>query len=284
MSETNYSQLRVWRDELDTVAVPLANAPLVEQLRMAFEAATGWVLDRAETVAQIRQRRELGLSDLDSTAPLEIVDMSAGLEPRQHAQNRQRCDRLAAVLSELLRELAEVRAEVRKTHMQMAAAGNLSLRREQLIRWGESIQHYVQLATERHGFSGAAIYLLTDDAQSLDRRFACGCAAIPHAERSRRLTDAPADVEAMAGHAITLTRVAEIKRWRAPIACRATVCLPLSSLSNVLGTIWFFSAKRRRLSDSVVNQLELFAGRIASEIECANLARHVVRAVRSIDA
>ncbi|HMP79737.1 MAG TPA: hypothetical protein PKD54_09825, partial [Pirellulaceae bacterium] len=257
MNEADFSYLRVWRDEQELSATLHRVSPIIERLRAAFEAATGWVLDRAEPLKELQTRFELGLSELDSAAPLAIVDMSAGLEPRQPALHRQKCDRLAVAISDLLRELANARRELRDARYQLAASAPVSLRVEQVFGWAESIQKYLATATTEHGFTSAAIYVLDSNAQELLFRFGCGDAAGSATVSRRSIKECPADVEAMSGHAITLTRLVDIRHWQPPMPCRTAVCLPLSSLSNILGSIWFTSDKRRRISNRLLKELEL---------------------------
>ncbi len=76
-----------------------------------------------------------------------------------------------------------------------------------------------------------------------------------------------ADLEALAGHAVALEDTAKYQHWNLPEVCGAAVCIPVSSPTTPLGTLWVFSDEPRPLSDHEVNLVEIAAGRIASDLE-----------------
>jgi serine phosphatase RsbU (regulator of sigma subunit) len=86
-------------------------------------------------------------------------------------------------------------------------------------------------------------------------------------EPARPLQGAIADLEALTGHAVVLKDDALIDYFRTPEPCAAAVCVPVSTPSTVLGTLWIFSQEKRDFSDKQVNLLEIIAGRVAGELE-----------------
>ena len=55
--------------------------------------------------------------------------------------------------------------------------------------------------------------------------------------------------------------------WNAPEAAAAAVCVPVSTATIPLGTLWIYSARERDFSDEEVNLIEIVAGRLASDLE-----------------
>jgi GAF domain-containing protein len=84
---------------------------------------------------------------------------------------------------------------------------------------------------------------------------------------ARPLHDQLADLEALLGHAVVLEDPQMFELWRVPESCAACVCLPVSTATTPLGTIWFFADEARTFSDRDTGTLELAAGRIASDLE-----------------
>ena len=58
-----------------------------------------------------------------------------------------------------------------------------------------------------------------------------------------------------------------IRYWHAPEASGASVCVPVSSSTTPLGTLWVFSDDPRDFSDPQTNLIEVVAGRLAAELE-----------------
>ena len=59
--------------------------------------------------------------------------------------------------------------------------------------------------------------------------------------------------------------------WRSPEPAAAAVCVPISSPTVPLGTLWFFSQRERPFSDEQTNIAEVVAGKIAADLDRAAL-------------
>ncbi len=86
-------------------------------------------------------------------------------------------------------------------------------------------------------------------------------------EPARELAGGLGDLEALLGHAVVLSEPAMIRYWHAPEAAASAVCVPVSSPTTPLGTLWIFSDSPRDFSDHQTNLIEVVAGRLAAELE-----------------
>jgi sigma-B regulation protein RsbU (phosphoserine phosphatase) len=84
---------------------------------------------------------------------------------------------------------------------------------------------------------------------------------------ARPLRGSTADLEALVGHAVVLEDTSVTPNWRCPEDFAAAVCVPVSSPSIPLGTLWVFSDEPRDFSPEQTNLLEIIAGRLAADLE-----------------
>ena len=77
-----------------------------------------------------------------------------------------------------------------------------------------------------------------------------------------------ADLEALLGHAVALESTADmVGAWKTPEPAEAALCVPVSSPTVPLGTLWFFCNRERPFSDEQTNMAEVVAGKIAADLE-----------------
>ena len=89
-----------------------------------------------------------------------------------------------------------------------------------------------------------------------------------------------ADLEALLGHAVVMEEPAMMPYWNPPENFPAAVCVPVSSPTNLLGTLWVFADESRSFDDHQTNILEVIAGRLAAELERETLLREAIEAGR----
>ncbi len=133
----------------------------------------------------------------------------------------------------------------------------------------------------------AALYTLDDATTELQLRASWGLPAGRLLQPARPLEGAIADLEALLGHAVALERASSFGPWRAPEKFPAALCVPVSTATNPLGTLWFFSDHERDFSDVHTGLAELTAGRIAAELDRAALIAARVEGIetaRQLDA
>ena len=85
-----------------------------------------------------------------------------------------------------------------------------------------------------------------------------------------------ADLEALLGHAVVLNDDSLMATWNAPEDFPTAVCVPVSSPTTLLGTLWVFSNEKRDFNDRETNIMEVVAGRLASDLEREMLLRSAV--------
>ena len=82
-----------------------------------------------------------------------------------------------------------------------------------------------------------------------------------------------ADLEALLGHAVVLNDEHVIRMWNMPEDFPAAVCVPVSTPTTLLGTLWVFCNEKRDFNDRETNIVEVVAGRLASDLEREMLLR-----------
>lgn len=117
------------------------------------------------------------------------------------------------------------------------------------------------------GFDAAALYLLDDETTSLKIRALWGLPTDRFLDPPRPLRGARADVEALLGSAVVLNEAYLAEAWKAPEDFDCSLCVPVASETTILGTLWFFSDRKRDIETRELETLELIAGRIVAELE-----------------
>jgi hypothetical protein len=123
------------------------------------------------------------------------------------------------------------------------------------------------------GCHAAGCYLLDEETTELKLRTSWGLPSGQLIEPARPLEGALADLEAMLGHAVVLEDDSLTEHWNPPECFPSSVCVPLSTSTTILGTLWFFCNETRDFTDDQTNLVEIIAGRIASELERESLLR-----------
>jgi hypothetical protein len=117
------------------------------------------------------------------------------------------------------------------------------------------------------GFDAAALYLLDDETTRLKIRALWGLPTDRFLDPPRPLRGARADVEALLGSAVVLNEAYLAEAWKAPEDFDCSLCVPVASETTILGTIWYFSNKKREIETRELETLELIAGRVVAELE-----------------
>lgn len=106
------------------------------------------------------------------------------------------------------------------------------------------------------GATAVAAYRLDQEATELSVVEAVGFSPFEWAIPPRALRHATADLEALCGHAVVVETAAARRRWPLPIRASAGICVPISSRSEVLGTLWCVVATPRKFNDLEVLAIE----------------------------
>jgi GAF domain-containing protein len=128
----------------------------------------------------------------------------------------------------------------------------------------------------------AALYLLDDATSELKLRSSWNLPFGSLLRPARPLRGAVADLEALLGHAVVLEDATMFESWKAPdeITAGAAVCVPVSTPTMPLGTLWLFANEARPFSDRETNMIEVVAGRLAAELERVMLLTEGASAVQ----
>lgn len=175
--------------------------------------------------------------------------------------------RMAQGIAEILGELLATRLALWQREADLAAGIPLIPHPEEdqhLAQRLEEILHSAAKVVEGHA---ACVYLLDEATTHLKLRAAWGLPKAKLLAPPRPLNTALADLEAMLGHAVALENSAQLARWNPPENFPAAICLPVSTPTTILGTLWVFSQDQRNFCERDVDLLEVTAGRVAAELE-----------------
>jgi GAF domain-containing protein len=173
----------------------------------------------------------------------------------------------APTVASLEAELERTRRALWKREAELAAGVPLVPQPQPQKHLAERMEAALKGVAEALDCRAAAVYLLDAATTELKLRSAFGLPFERFLDPPRPLPTAVADVEALAGHAVVLEDTTNYAAWNLPESCRSAVCVPISSPTVPLGTLWLLSDRPRSFSDREVNIVEIGAGRIASDLE-----------------
>jgi GAF domain-containing protein len=197
----------------------------------------------------------------------------------RHATVFGRCDwpaarKLAEELAELLTDLVSASSLVRECQAELVATTAHCVRPAGETELARRIDAVIRGGAEGLGCQAASMYLLDEATTSLLLRAAWGLPSTSLANGTRELENATADLEALIGHAVVLEDDSLFELWNVPERhFAAAVCVPVSSPTTLLGTLWLYSETPRDFTDNETNLIEIVAGRLAVEIEREMLLR-----------
>ncbi len=137
----------------------------------------------------------------------------------------------------------------------------------------ERLQAIVRCGVEAVKCSAGALYLLDEATTELKIRSHWGVDKRVFTDPARLLRGARGDLEALTGHAVVIEKRDELNYWKIPLEFTAAVCVPVSTATMPLGTLWIYSDDARAFEDTDTNLIEMVAGRIALELEREVLIR-----------
>jgi phosphoserine phosphatase RsbU/P len=187
---------------------------------------------------------------------------------------------LAGSIADLLGELWQTRQALRQREAELAAGVPVVPHREEEKHLAARLEAVLRAGVEAVDCHAAGVYLLDEATTELKLRCSYGLPADRLAASARPLQGALADLEALLGHAVVLDDDSVMPMWNVPENFPTAVCVPISTPTMLLGTLWVFSNEKRGVSDQETNILEVIAGRIASDLEREMLMRAGVDAAR----
>jgi serine phosphatase RsbU (regulator of sigma subunit) len=276
-------------------------------LLRAFQRATGWPLQYDPSPAPARTRSTQGAIPVSSgntgcLGHFQLGSEAAGIEaglgcdvleqtPRRletpgNLAHAPRIDRpsaksLASAMAGMLGELLEVRRALKEREADLAAGVPVVPHLDEPQHLADRIEAVLQGGARAVGCQAAALYLLDEATSELKLRACWGLPWDRLTAPARPLKGAVADLEALLGHAVVLADAELMRHWHVPEDFAAAACVPVSSPTTILGTLWVFSGEKRDFHDEQTNLLEIVAGRIAAELE-REMLRHEATAAAEL--
>ncbi len=272
-AEPNTHQLRVFPDlsaQPDDARAGLDAADSLRAVERAFRQATGWQLQYCPGGASHACKPDLSAPEPPGVGVslrrlrLAADATSDGIRP---AIDRDAAEALASSLSDMLDQLLRTRRALWQREAELAAGVPVVPHTEEQGHLAERLEAVLQAGAEAVGCQAAALYMLDEATTQLKLRSCWGLPPDRLTDPPRRLNGAVADLEAMLGHAVVLDDQFLLRHWNSPEEFAAAVCVPVSSSTTILGTLWFFSDQPRGFSDRETNLLEVVAGRIAADLD-----------------
>jgi hypothetical protein len=177
---------------------------------------------------------------------------------------------LASAAANLWSEVERLRHTLWLREAELAVGVPVVSRRDEEPHLALRLEAALKAAATSIGCHAAALYLLDDGTSQLKLRAAWGIARDRFLAPARPLRGAVADLEALVGHAVALEDAQLLPAWKPPddfADCASAVCVPVSSPTCPLGTLWVFSREPRSFTDEHTNLVEIVAGRIAADLE-----------------
>ncbi|MEQ8785852.1 MAG: SpoIIE family protein phosphatase [Pirellulaceae bacterium] len=258
----------------DEPARPPAANDAWNGLCQALETATGWTLrfDQQPPDAQgVAWTAPVVLPDGKNVGHVAVAtpsrDAALPADAARSTVDLAQIEPLALALGRMKAETDQLRRAVREREADLAAGVPVVVRGGEEKHLATRLESVLKGGAEAVGCDGAALYLLDDATSELKMRAVWGLPEERLLAPPRPLQGALADLEALVGHAVVLEDARRMPHWQAPEDCAAAVCVPVSTPTVPLGTLWLFSRTPRPFSDEQTNLVEIVAGRIATDLE-----------------
>jgi serine phosphatase RsbU (regulator of sigma subunit) len=253
----------------------------------AFQSATGWSLQyqttpsgkaadssSAKNTTKKRWSAPIApdMGPLEGQLTLESPDTPASAKKRPSVEFESARD-MASAVADMVSELMHTRHALWQREADLAAGVPLYPHRETEDHLADRLQAAVKAAASATDCQAAALYLLDEATTELKLRSCWGLPFDRLTAPARRLQGSLADLEALLGHAVVLENTDLMPGWNAPEDFAAAVCVPVSSSTTILGTLWVFCNEPRDFTDQQTNIAEIVAGKIASDLEREMLLR-----------
>ncbi len=257
--------LKLHREDTSPVFVPATDElTSAEILCSAFEHSTGWHL-RYEPPAGLNAWS--GSSAAANGAGLVLTPARRRDHETTRRLPRQQVEHLAAALAIVLGELDLTRRALAQREAELAAGVPITKRSDEEQHLLDRLETALASGMQAVGGQGAALYVLDENTSELKLRACVGLPPSRLLDAARPLRGALADLEALLGHAVVIENTADLPHWHCPEDFASAVCVPVSSPSTPLGTLWIFGEKPRDYSSAETNMIEVIAGRIAADLE-----------------
>ncbi len=257
---------------------PTAAPDILVTLSDALRQATGWSMQYTDQ-AELATSDAAGTSNRSASQALRIPILDTEQQPigefviqpdesRQTTSTTQtEAKQLASAIGNLIVMLEQNRETVWKQEAELATGIPVTVRKDEETHLAARLEAILRCGAEAVGCQAAAAYLLDDDTSYLKLRSCWGLPPQRLLDPPRPLQGASTDLEALVGHAVILKDPACLPDWLANEKVQAAICVPISSPTVPLGTLWMLSDTARSFDQHQSNLVEMVAGRIAAELE-----------------
>jgi GAF domain-containing protein len=267
VTQPSPASLRLFVEELPDEPNALA-LPQLAALTRAFEQSTGWRLRREHGPAAPGEVWSMAIDSFGHQPASRLILSPADEEgDAPPAIDLHRARPLALAVGGLLGELNRLRHALWQREAELAAGVPVAARPDEEPHLAERLEAVIQSGAETIGCQAAGLYLLDEHTSHLKLRAAWNLPQERLLDEPRPLRGAVADLEALVGHAVVLEDTTLLPHWRCPESFPAAVCVPVSTPTTPLGTLWVFSEKNRDFSPHETNLIEIVAGRLAADLE-----------------
>lgn len=267
---TNHSPapLRLFVEELPDEQ-PGLDLPQLSALCRAFEQTTGWQLRCEQAPAGPGEVWSAAIPACGGQPSMRLVLAPAGDEASAQPTplDLHRARPLALAVGNLLGEINRLRHALWLREAELAAGVPVAARPDEEPHLAERLEGVLKGGAEAAGCQAAGLYLLDEHTSELKLRAAWNLPPERLLAEARPLRGAVADLEALVGHAVVLEDTSLLPHWRCPEDYPAAVCVPVSSPTMPLGTLWVYSERSREFSPHETNLVEIVAGRLAADLE-----------------
>lgn len=265
-------------DEVVAIESPVANFDL-DRFCSSFTAATGYQLDYGEDInGSPHCFWSIEVAGYDPSRTLQFAMSNIGAlssaDELPSADDRLPVEGLASECANLIDDLHRTERALREREAELAAAIPLTVEvGEPPEKLASRLTAILAGGARAVNCQAAAIYMLDDETRHLKVRATWALPTNRYIDPPRTLRGSKADLEALAGHAVVLEKLADLPNWNPPETYESAVCVPVSTATMPLGTMWVFSDEQRGFTNDEVNLLEIIAGRVAGELEREVLIR-----------
>ena len=234
----------------------------------AFQQTTGQRLqyappNRAVTLPEIVWQQDI--VSIGSTEPGQLA-----LGPSHSfdvVTPKEAAGELAGEIGRLLNQVNQLRATLWKREAELATAIPVIASPAGDVHFAERLESIISGGAKAIGCTAAGLYLLDETTTHLKIRASWGLPHDVYLSEPRMLENSLADIEALTGHVVALEDTSTLPQWESPLPYGAALCVPVSSESIPLGTLWMFNDTPRDFSDDQTNIAEIIAGRLAADLE-----------------
>jgi phosphoserine phosphatase RsbU/P len=289
------TKLKLYTERVPTPPrLPIESIGALPSVLKAFQSTTGWSLcyqpgesSTVPTAARGKKATEKrwstpvapGMGNAPGRLNLDLPEAPAASAPngKKRATIEFEAARgMASAIADMVNELMQTRHALWQREADLAAGVPLLPHREDGDHLAARLQSAVKAAAGSVEGQAAALYLLDDSTTELKLRSCWGLPFDRLTAPARRLKGSLADLEALLGHAVVLENTSLMPGWNAPEDFAAAVCVPVSSSTTILGTLWVFCDETRDFTDAQTGLVEIVAGKIASDLERDMLLREGV--------